>query len=167
MSPMTFCSLVYIYTRKYNTMPLSCSLLAYQASTINLISVKFSRFFLNSPTDLLHFVWLGQFFQIRYLLKCTEAMQRKCMALSQIMWNLFKSKHIFNLIFLISLVILNLFCEDHMPQTSLLADHEVNNHSFWQIHKYNSKKARIIMFLKKCILLNGLCEIHKIACPKN
>ena len=115
------------------------------------------------------FTWipLFGFSKLNISWNAPKAMQRKYMAFSQIMWNLFKSKHFFNVIFLIPLVILNLFCEDHMPQASLLADHEVNNHSFWQIHKYNSNKARIITFLKKCILLNGLCEIHKIACPKN
>ena len=63
------------------------------------------------------------------------------MAFSQIMWNLFMSKEdyitwgfkqeaLLNFILLISLVILNLFCQDHMPQVSQLADHEVNNHRF-------------------------------------
>ena len=63
------------------------------------------------------------------------------MAFSHIMWNLFMSKEdyitwgfkqevLLNFILLISLVILNLFCQDHMSQVSQLADHEVNNHRF-------------------------------------
>ena len=85
--------------------------------------------------------------------------QRKYMVFSQMMWNLFMSERIHKMGVLARSTFLILYFWFHYSNFKLVLSRPYassfaisrswgkNNYSFWQIHKYNSNKARIIKIL--------------------